>query len=442
MSDEPQYTDADAPADEESVAALEITAEQSVLGAMMLAPKVIDDVLTEMLPEDFVDARHEDIARAIAALFHRDAPTDVIAVTDELARTKNLSRIGGAPYLHLLVTNTLTAAGAGYKAHMLHERAVQRGLKIAGTRIVAFGDATEGEPDEWIDRAHAELDAVTSKRKRGVRPIGASLDEVIDSLAEVPNYLPTPWRGLDHLIGGFAPGGLYIFAGRPGGGKTIAILQAGAGLAHKGLVSFCSLEMTEAELQMRMIAQYGPVPLGALRTRKLSEDDLKRVAEARSKMQAAPLYVDDTAGMTLGQIRSHARAVARKGALAGVVVDYLQLVTGNGESREREVAGVVGGLKQLAKDLNVPVIAAAQLRRAGIRGKNDQPTMEDLRESGSIEQDADCVILLHREVKTPDVLKMIVAKNRHGESGEFTVRWQGQYARLMDLSYGQTRLFD
>jgi replicative DNA helicase len=206
-------------------------------------------------------------------------------------------------------------------------------------------------------------------------------------------------------------------------------------------VSFCSLEMTEAELQMRMIAQYGPVALGALRNRKLTDEDKKRVAEARTKMQAAPLYVDDTAGMTLGEIRSHARAVARKGALAGVVVDYLQLVHGEGETRERAVAGVVGGLKQLAKDLNVPVIAAAQLKRAGMR-KMDLPTMEDLRESGSIEQDADCVILLHRDPKVPDVLKMIVAKNRHGESGEFTVRWQGQYARLMDLSYGQTPLFD
>lgn len=441
MVDEPEYTDADAPADEENVAALEITAEQSVLGAMMLNTKVIDDVLAEMLPEDFVDARHEDIARAIAALFHRDAPTDVIAVTDELARAEKLTRVGGAPYLHMLVTNTLTSAGAGYKAHMLHERAVLRGLQVAGSRILAMGSATEGEPAELLDRAHAELDAVTAKRKRGVRPIGASLNEVIDSLGTEPNYLPTPWRGLDLLIGGFAPGGLYVFAGRPGGGKTIAILQAGAGLAHRGLVSFCSLEMTEAELQMRMIAQYGPVALGALRNRKLTDDDKKRVAEARTKMQAAPLYVDDTAGMTLGEIRSHARAVARKGELAGVVVDYLQLVHGEGETRERAVAGVVGGLKQLAKDLNVPVIAAAQLKRAGMR-KTDLPTMEDLRESGSIEQDADCVILLHRDPKAPDVLKMIVAKNRHGESGEFTVRWQGQYARLMDLSYGQTPLFD
>lgn len=443
-----EYTDADAPPlDGEPTGdelAWSLEAEQSVLGGMMLSRAVIDDVMDVMKPGDFYLPKHAEIARAIVTLWGRNEPTDSIAVTEELRRTERLRHAGGLTYVHELVEIVPTAANAGYYAESVRDLAKKRRLLQAGQRIVAMGRASEGDPDELIERARTELDGVGSTTKAGIRKIGDTFLQLVDDLSTKPTYFESPWTALDKLIGGLAPGALYVVAARPGSGKSIVALQVAAKLAHRGMVAFSSLEMTELELQKRLLAQYGPVHMTQLRNHSLNEQDWRRVAEAKARVEGAPIFVDDTAGVTMTQIRAHAKAVARRGGLAGVVVDYLQLVRGEGESRQEVVANVSRQLKQLAKDLNVPVIAAAQLRRAGERrGARSLPGLDDLRESGAIEQDADCVILLDRDKeKTPSWLTMIVAKNRHGEAGKFRLVWEAHFARVMDKQWSPTALLE
>lgn len=437
------YTDEDAPAADGlgREPQWDLLTEQSVVGAMLADPRIIDDVTDEVQPSDFFDPKHEVIALAIVALHNRSEPTDVIAVTAELERTGQIRMAGYAEYLHKILGLVVTAANAGYYAGLVKEMAVKRRLVEVGTRIVQMGYASEGESEELVERARVELDTVANGKRRPVTMIGDSFMDLVGSLDQKPSYSPSPWESLDKLIGGFAPGALYILAARPGSGKSIALLQCAARLAHEGMVAFSSLEMTEPELQTRLVAQYGPVHMTALRNHALTNDDWKRVAGAKARVQGAPIFIDDTAGVTLAHIRAHARAVARRGPLSGILVDYLQLVTGEGSSRQEEVSSVSRGLKQLGKDFGVPVIAAAQLKRTSQVGKRKLPDLDDLRESGSIEQDADVVIMLDRDrQKTPDDVTVIVPKNRHGNMGQFRLRWQAEYARLLDRKWPQTPL--
>ncbi|MEX1078901.1 MAG: replicative DNA helicase [Homoserinimonas sp.] len=443
MTDE--YTDADAPSPEPADEPLwDLQAEQSVLGGMLLKNSVVDDVMEEMIPRDLYQPKHELIARAIVTLTSKNLPADVIAVTDELRRAGNLDRSGGAHYLHELTSIVPTAANAGYYAHLVHELAVKRRLVEVGTRIKAMGNASEGHVDELVDRARVELETVATGKRRSVQKVGDTLKELIDSLSEKPTYVASPWEALDKLIGGLEPGSLYVVAARPGGGKSIALLQIAARLAHEGMVAMSSLEMREAELQKRLLAQYGPVHMTSLKNHTLNDDEWKRVAEARARIQDAPIFIDETPAVTLAQIRSHARSVARRGPLAGIAVDYLQLVHGEGESRQAVVGATAEGLKALAKDIGVPVIAAAQLKRAGERrGKRELPTLDDLRESGGIEQAADVVLLMDRDTRrSPHDVSMVVAKSRSGESGQFKLQWQAEFARLRDKQWSPSALFE
>jgi len=410
----------------------DLLAEQSAVGSMMLDAGVIDDVTDELVPSDFWSPKHEVIAQAVVSLHSRKLPADVIAVGEELARTGKVRNAGGVVYLHELTSLVRTAANAGYYAKIVHEKAVKRRLTAAGQRIAAMGLTSEGDVDEQIEKARQELDAVPSGRRVQLRPIGDLLPDIIDSLGEKPTYMPTPWEPLDKLIGGFTRGHFVIVGGRPSDGKSVVLVQIATTLAHQGLVAFSSLEMSEAEIGLRLIAQYGSVHQKFLRDRQLNEQDWGRIKEAKHAIQGAPLYIDATAAVTVAQIRAHARSVARGGNLVCIAVDYLQLIateTANGRSRQQELGTVSRALKQLAKDLNVVVIAAAQLKR-GSKRRGDLPTMEDLRESGDMENDADQIILLHRDrEKKPHDLVMIVAKNRHGETGRFTLDFQGQFAR-------------
>ena len=441
------YTDADAPPEEGTAhdePQYDLVAEQSVLGGMMLSAAVIDDVMNVIVPNDFYQPKHELIAIAIGSLIARNEPADPLTVSEELRSTDKISRAGGAAYLHQLTDIVPTAANAGYYAKTIKDLATKRRLVEVGIRISAMGHASEGDVEDLVTSARNELEKVVTGKRAGVRAIGQTFDALTEALMTKPEYLASPWTSLDKLIGGFAPGGLYVCAARPGGGKSIFALQAAAKLAHTGMVAFSSLEMTEQELQKRLLAQYGPVHMTQLRNHSLNNDDWKRFAEARQVLQAAPIFVDDEASASLAHIRSHARAVSRRGKLAGIFVDYLQLVPGEGQSRQEVVGTVARGLKQLAKDLDVPVIAAAQLRRAGERrGKNSLPGLDDLRESGDIEAAADVVLLLDRDKeRTPNDLTVVVAKNRHGEQGKFRLQWQAEFSRLLDKAWSPTALFE
>lgn len=446
MHDVAEYTDTDAPADERPAREVpwSMLAEQSALGAMLISRDAVEDVMAVAQPEHFYVPKHELIARAIGTLVSQGHPVDAITVGDELQRTGVLSKAGGASYLHELASVPTTTTNAGYHAELVKNAARRRTLIEVGMRLVNRGYASEGTVDELEDSARRELEAATARAGRLVRPVGESFRSIIDSLESKPEFLSTPWASIDKLIGGFAPGSLNVVAARPGQGKTIALLQAAAKLARSGMVAFCSLEMTEQELGVRLISQFGEVPMQSLRNHTLTQMEWRRVAEAVSAARAAPIFINDAGAQTLSSIRQHARAVARRGKLTGIAVDYLQLVHGEGPDRRVVVDATSRGLKQIAKDFNVPVIAAAQLNRPPqSRGAIVEPTLSSLREAGGIEQDADVVILLHRDAeKRPRDIKFIVAKNRHGELGSVKLDWQAHFARFLDKRWSPTDVLD
>ncbi|KDP90859.1 MULTISPECIES: replicative DNA helicase [Clavibacter] len=412
-------------------------AERATLGATLLASTALHDVLDEeVAPDDFLRPAHALIFAAVLSVVERSEPVDPITVSDELARVGDLAKAGGAGYLHALTSDVVTASNASYYAAMVRDRGMRRRLTEAGVRIAQLGRAVHGSTADAIDAARAALERATAPERADVHPVGSTVDGVIASLGRKPDYHPTPWRTLDRLIGGFNPGSLYVIGARPGEGKTIMGLQCAARLAHEGLVAFISLEMGESELQLRLIAQYGEVHMRALRNRDLDDEQWARVRLARERYEKAPIYIYDE-GSTLADIRAFIRAVGQRGRLSGVVIDYLQIMSGSGlENRQAEVAEFSRTLKQLARQLSVPIIALSQLSRPPQQRDGKQPVLTDLRESGAIEQDADVVLLLnHDRERRPDELRVTVAKNRHGETGSISLVWQGQYARLQERAW-------
>lgn len=423
-------------------------AEQSVVSGILVGgAEALWEVLDILAPGDFYWPKHEVIVRAASDLANRNEPVDAIALSDELERSGMASKAGGTPYLFELLSVIPTAVNVGYYAQIVQTRAIRRRLVSAGIRITSMGNSTEGDVYDLVDLARADVDKVADTAKVDVHPVGDTIDALIDSLNRKPEYVPTPWPALDELVGGFSPGGLYIVGARPGEGKTIVGLQSAASLAHRGVVAFCSLEMSEADLQMRLLAQYGEIHMQSLRNHTLNAEQMKRLIVAKQRFVEAPIFIDDH-GTTMTQIRSFVRSVARRGTLSAVVVDYLQLIEGGGsatQSRQEAVAEMSRQLKKMARSLNVPVIALSQLNRGNEARTDRTPQLKDLRESGAIEQDADVVLLLNYDKKKPAELNVVVAKNRHGEIGSLKLEWQGQFARLRDKSwspFGSTTLID
>lgn len=439
-------SDADAPAEDSGrELPFDMLAEQSVVGAMLLSRTAIDDVFDEMTTADFYQPKHQIIADAVVRLVGEGAPSDIIAVTDELMSKGELSKAGGADYLHTLTGLVVTTANAGYHAHIVHEHAVRRRVIESCTRAIESAYNRDRPVGDVVESARTEMDSVETGRRKPVRMVWETLDQLFEKLQQKPSYSPTPWKSIDKIIGGWAPGSFYVVAARPGSGKTMAVLQAAMRLAKVGTVAFMSIEMGEEELQQRLLAQYGDLHQTVIRDRALSSSDWEKAAAARARIMNAPLAIDSSGKVTIADIRSHARAVSRAGKLAAIIIDYLQLVDGEGQDRRVVVDNVSRGLKQLAKDFQVPVIAAAQLKRpAPQKGKQRVlPTLADLREAGGIEANADVVMLLDRGVEEEARdLTVVVAKNRHGDQKQVTLRWEGEYARVVDRRWTPTALID
>jgi replicative DNA helicase len=416
--------------------------ERSVLGGMMLDSRVVWDVAEILEPGDFADGRYETVFRAILALANSRQPTDVLAVTDWLQRERLLVQTGGQGVLHEILSDTISAWSAPFHAEAVKQAAIKRRIREAGMAILGMA-SEDGDAFEVATRASAEIARATEAGSVAVAPVGDSVDAVIDSLSEAPRFVPTPWAGLNDLVGGFRPGALYVIGARPGAGKTILGLQSAVRLASRGPVAFASLEMSVGDLTKRLFAQRATVAMRSLTTNNLSPLEWEKVAAARESIARLPLFIDDRSGVTINHVRAFARSIARKGPLAGVVVDYLQLMRATDPKRPRwEAVGEISvALKGLARDLDVPVIALSQLNRgseATGAGPRRLPTLGDLRESGSIEQDADVVMLLQREWDEiqdapSDVLSVSVGKNRHGMTGIVRLGWEAFYARVVDL---------
>jgi len=413
----------------------DMQAEMSAAGAAILSAAALADVTALVPPAGWYSPRHGVILAAAQAVVDRGEGLDPVTVTAELDRRGQLTRVGGAPYLHTLVATVPTTANAGYYAEIVAEKAALRRVIQAGRRLVQIGSSPVGDSLAAVELARAELDRVTAAPVTD-EDWSTLLDRVVDSYDdEVDPGLPTPWPDLDDIIGGLAPGTLTVIGARPGGGKSIALANIAAHTAAGGIPTLVhSLEMPSAELVHRIIAAEANVEYRALHSHRLTDWDWPRVRKAQSAMRDLPLHIDDRSTITVEQIRATARSLGDLGLIA---VDYLQLVQGPDARapREQQVAGVSRGLKLLARDLHAPVVVAAQINRAATTGAG-RPQLSHLRESGAIESDADLVILLHRDPERPGEVDADIAKHRHGATGVVSLQWAGHYARLRTLAQG------
>jgi len=426
----------------------DLIAEQGVLGGMLLSKDAIADVVEIIRERDFYRPAHELIYDAIVDLYGRSEPVDPVTVSAELTKRGDIARAGGAPYLHTLISSVPTAANAGYYAKIVRERAILRRLVEAGTKIVQLGYASEGEVDDAVDQAQAEVYSVTERRANEdyvqlSTLLPAALDEIEKiSQGVMGEGVKTGFKELDSLTNGLHPGNMIVLAARPAVGKsTLGLDIARYASIHKGDTSVIfSLEMSRSEITMRMLSAEARVALNNIRAGTLNDEEWARLARRMGEISEAPLFIDDSPNLSLMEIRAKARRLKQRHDLKLIVIDYLQLMTSGKrvENRQQEVSEFSRQLKLLAKELNVPIIAISQLNRSPEQRSDKKPMLSDLRESGSIEQDADVVILLHRDdlydnQNRSGEADLIVAKHRNGPTRTITVSAQLHFARFVDM---------
>ncbi|WP_261560322.1 MULTISPECIES: replicative DNA helicase [Frankia] len=430
----------------------DLPAEQSVLGGMLLSKDAIADVVEVLRMADFYRPAHGLVYEVIGDLYGRGEPADVISVAAELSRRDMLERVGGPGYMHTLISSVPTAANAGYYARIVAEKAVLRRLAEAGTRIVQLAFGAAPDVSDVVDRAQAAVYEVTEQRSNDdYLPLGELLNPALEEIESIQGRgegaltgVPTGFVDLDELTNGLHGGQLWIVAARPAVGKsTLGLDFARAASIKNGLTSVIfSLEMSRMEITMRLLSAEARVSLQNIRTGRLTDDDWARLARRMGEVAEAPLFIDDSPHLTMMEIRAKARRLKQRNDLRLVILDYLQLMSSpkKVESRQQEVSEISRSLKLLAKELDVPVVAISQLNRASEQRADKRPQVSDLRESGSLEQDADAVILLYREdtVEKESArageADLIIAKHRNGPTGTVTVAFQGHYSRFVDMA--------
>ncbi|SEC97435.1 primary replicative DNA helicase [Streptomyces sp. TLI_105] len=437
----------------ERVPPQDLDAEQSVLGGMLLSKDAIADVVEIIKGNDFYKPAHETVYAAILDLYAKGEPADPITVGAELTKRGEITRVGGASYLHTLVQSVPTAANASYYAEIVHERAVLRRLVEAGTKITQMGYAADGDVDEIVNSAQAEIYAVTEQRTtEDYLPLGDIMEGALDEIEAIGSRsgemtgVPTGFTDLDSLTNGLHPGQMIIIAARPAMGKSTLALDfaRAASIKHNLPSVIFSLEMGRNEIAMRLLSAEARVALHHMRSGTMTDEDWTRLARRMPDVSQAPLYIDDSPNLSMMEIRAKCRRLKQRNGLKLVIIDYLQLMQSGGskrqESRQQEVSDMSRNLKLLAKELELPVIALSQLNRGPEQRTDKKPMVSDLRESGSIEQDADMVILLHREdayeKESPRAgeADIIVGKHRNGPTATITVAFQGHYSRFVDMA--------
>lgn len=415
-------------------------AERYVLGCWLSSTRALNDPDAHVDPADFHAPRHETIAATIHAMVARRVGVDPVTVAGELMCTGDLAKAGGGPYLHELYAVPSATSNAAYYARRVRELAIRRQGVAACTRGARLFRSGEGDITDVHETVRAEIDAIGTQHTTTVTIVSEDIDAYIDTLeADEAPGIPTDWPDLNERIGAWKPGRLYVIGARPAVGKSVMGLQAAVGMARHGHVGFYSLEMPRSEVISRLIAQLGDVPLGALENPKtLTEEHWARISRVRGLIDALPLSIEDRSTVRPVDIRAHARTLSRRGPLAGIVVDYLQLMAahrGDKRSRQELVAEWSRQFKILAKELGCPVIVISQLNREIEHRADPRPVLADLRESGAIEQDADVVILLHPvdpDGDGPDAGDLLVGvpKVRQGKPGALRLHLEGEHARL------------
>jgi len=427
-----------------------LEAEQSVLGAIMLDREALLAVLEILRPEDFYREAHRVIYRAIIDLYERHEAVDMLTVTEELRRQGLLEAAGGVAYLADLTGEVPNVAHAEYYAQMVKDAATLRSLVQAANKIIDMAMEQAQEVGDILDEAERLIFEVTGGRRRsGFAHIKDVLVQTFSHLEKISSRdskvtgVPT-FADLDRILSGLQPSDLIICAARPGMGKTSFCLNIAQQVAvkHKLPVAIFSLEMSKEQVVQRMLAAEAMVEQHRLRTGRLTQEDWERLIEAAKVLGEAPIYIDDTPGISALEVRAKARRLQSEVGLGLVVVDYLQLMRSHRrvDNRQQEIALISRALKSLAREINVPVLVLSQLNREVEQRQNKRPVMADLRESGAIEADADVIIFLYRpEYYDPDtekrgVAEVIVAKHRNGPVGTVEMAFLPEYTKFVDLA--------
>lgn len=428
-----------------------IEAEQAVLGAILLDNDIIADVVEILKPEDFYRESHGIIYRTILELYDRNQPADLITVTDELNQRKLLEKVGGAAYLTSLVAGVNSISNVQHYCKIIEEKAVMRKLIVASSEIMDSGYSESDDVESILDIAEQKIfDIAQSRNRQPFTHIKDILIETIDRIDELYKNkgkiigLPSGFVDLDMKTSGFQPSDLILIAARPSMGKTAMAMNIVEYVAVKQKVPVMvfSLEMSKQQLTQRLLCSLSMVDSHRLRMGDLTEEDWPKLAAAVGILADAPIYIDDTPAITTMEMRAKCRRLKLEKGLGLVVIDYLQLMQSNkkAESRQQEVSEISRSLKALAREIDVPVIALSQLSRAPETRSDHRPMLSDLRESGSIEQDADIVMFLYRDdYYNPDtdkknIAEVIIAKQRNGPTGTVELAWLGQYTKFANIA--------
>lgn len=430
-----------------------IDAEKSLLGAVLIDEETLADISEHVTARDFYDRRHSIIYDAMMRLFEKHKPVDLLTLTEELKAKKELDTIGGSAYLTELTNYVPTAAHAEAYAELVSQKAVRRRLIKASGDISELGYNEESTTQELLQQAEAELFSVSDQSlKQDLISIESILTESFDRMEELHRNkgtlrgVQTGYRDLDNMTAGFQKSDLIILAARPAMGKTTLVTNLAYNVATiaKQSVLFFSLEMSKEQLVDRMLADASGVDAWNIRTGNLSDEDFSKISEAMGELAEAPIFIDDTPGMTVLEMRTKARRAAHDHPLGLIIIDYLQLMQGSGRdggNRVQEVSEISRGLKLIARELNVPVIALSQLSRS-VESRSPQiPQLADLRESGSIEQDADIVMFIYREAyynpetERENITDLIIAKHRNGPTGKVELYFHPERLRFMSLDH-------
>ncbi|MDY7014990.1 MAG: replicative DNA helicase [Cyanobacteriota bacterium] len=430
-----------------------IEAEESILGGLLLDPQAMGRVVDSLVPEAFCISTHQEIYRAAQELHRSSKPTDLMTVTSWLADRSLLERIGGTAKLAQLLDRTVSAVNIDRYAALVMDKFLRRQLIAAGHETIELGYDTTLELEAVLDQAEQKVFGLTQKRPQlGLVPLADTLVQAFENIENLQEETVLPglscdFYDLDAMTGGFQRSDLIVIAGRPSMGKTALGLGIAANVAriHNLPVAIFSLEMSKEQLAQRLLAAEAGVESNRLRSGRLSQTELEPLSIAIGTLSNLPIFIDDSAMLSAMQMRSQVRRLQAEcsNKLGLVLLDYLQLMEGGGDNRVQELAKITRSLKGLAREVNAPVIALSQLSRGVEARTNKRPMMSDLRESGSIEQDADLVIMLYRDSyynpDSPDrnIAEVIITKHRNGPTGTVKLLFQPELTKFENLAQSQ-----
>ena len=431
-----------------------VEAEQSVLGAMMIEREAISKAAEILRPVDFYREAHRLVFSAMMELFNKNDAVDMVTVTEVLRRDDKLEAAGGIAYVTALANSVPTAANVSYHARIIEEKALLRQLINTATNIAGMGYEAADEVATILDSAEKMMLEVSNRRGgQDFAAVKSIIFDVFDKVSELYaskggiTGLSTGFKDLDRLTSGLQPSDLILIAARPSMGKTAFVLNIAQNIAirDKKTVAFFSLEMSKEQLVQRMLCAEAPIDAQRLRIGELDDNDWKKLVTAADRLASAPIFIDDTAGITVMEMRSKARRLKIEHDLQLIIIDYLQLMQGGSgsnrsENRQQEISEISRSLKALARELKVPVVALSQLSRGVESRQIKKPMLSDLRESGSLEQDADIVAFIYREdYYDPDTDKknitdIIIAKHRNGPVDSVELFFHKQFTKFSDLT--------